>query len=323
MICVVAKLQKGEHTSMSLIHRDRIEDAEGQVEAFIPDETTRVTFIHFLADMIVYANKIDRGNWNLNLDKVGGFLRFNVGQEYCIYISPRDTFAVCMKDTLQKILAGKSLDIVFTGHVRKAKKTSRLLEDISDLPDCLAKVPGSIGCSFQHEHIVAYVPYFRKLVPQFIEIAIRNTKILPQMKNAHSFGAIEYLSRITHKEMPNPYYTLEEHEFQKLQDNLLKEVRKMTEAELLKAIHSSDESPLKVNSTRDEYVRNKLLGEYVKRQAKGICQDCQEPAPFFGRTTGEPYLEAHHIIPLSGGGKNNLENMTALCPNCHRKRHYG
>lgn len=33
--------------------------------------------------------------------------------------------------------------------------------------------------------------------------------------------------------------------------------------------------------------------------------------------------DAHHIIPMSKGGKHSLENAVVLCPNCHRKTHLG
>lgn len=36
---------------------------------------------------------------------------------------------------------------------------------------------------------------------------------------------------------------------------------------------------------------------------------------------GNPYLECHHIIWLSEGGSDDLQNTAALCPNCHKKMH--
>ncbi len=66
--------------------------------------------------------------------------------------------------------------------------------------------------------------------------------------------------------------------------------------------------------------RNPYLPEKAKRRANGICQLCQERAPFTDKK-GRPYLEAHHIIPLADDGPDTLENMVALCPNCHRKMH--
>ncbi len=53
---------------------------------------------------------------------------------------------------------------------------------------------------------------------------------------------------------------------------------------------------------------------------RGVCQLCNQPAPFSTRN-GEPYLETHHIHWLSKGGEDVRENTVFLCPNCHRKMH--
>jgi 5-methylcytosine-specific restriction protein A len=66
--------------------------------------------------------------------------------------------------------------------------------------------------------------------------------------------------------------------------------------------------------------RNVYVAELAKRRADGICQLCEEPAPFNNKK-GEPFLEFHHIIWLSKGGEDTIENSVALCPNCHRKMH--
>ncbi|MEB2604822.1 HNH endonuclease [Burkholderia cenocepacia] len=57
--------------------------------------------------------------------------------------------------------------------------------------------------------------------------------------------------------------------------------------------------------------------------ARGICQGCGNPAPFERKATGRPYLEVHHVVPLAEGGDDTVSNAIALCPNCHRERHYG
>ncbi|MCD8189512.1 MAG: HNH endonuclease [Clostridiales bacterium] len=36
---------------------------------------------------------------------------------------------------------------------------------------------------------------------------------------------------------------------------------------------------------------------------------------------GEPYLEVHHVVWLSRGGADSLDNTVALCPNCHARVH--
>jgi 5-methylcytosine-specific restriction protein A len=72
--------------------------------------------------------------------------------------------------------------------------------------------------------------------------------------------------------------------------------------------------------TTTTYDRNVWVVEYTKRLANGICQLCQQPAPFLNKK-GEPYLETHHIVWLSRDGSDTPENMVALCPNCHKKMH--
>jgi 5-methylcytosine-specific restriction protein A len=68
------------------------------------------------------------------------------------------------------------------------------------------------------------------------------------------------------------------------------------------------------------YERDQLVSVYAKRKANGICQLCDHPAPFTDRH-GDPFLETHHIIPLAEDGLDIIDNVVALCPNCHRKMH--
>lgn len=72
--------------------------------------------------------------------------------------------------------------------------------------------------------------------------------------------------------------------------------------------------------TSTTFERNAYVGEFVKRRTKGFCQLCDEPAPFKDKS-GRPFLETHHIVWLSKGGEDTIENTVALCPNCHRKMH--
>ena len=52
----------------------------------------------------------------------------------------------------------------------------------------------------------------------------------------------------------------------------------------------------------------------VLKRAKSACKICG---------WDECSLDLHHIVPISKGGFNNLENLICLCPNCHRKCHNG
>ncbi len=73
-------------------------------------------------------------------------------------------------------------------------------------------------------------------------------------------------------------------------------------------------------ATVDLYEKNVFVAELARRKANGICQLCDQPAPFSDRH-GRPYLETHHITWIAAGGEDTIENTVALCPNCHTKMH--
>jgi 5-methylcytosine-specific restriction protein A len=69
--------------------------------------------------------------------------------------------------------------------------------------------------------------------------------------------------------------------------------------------------------------RNPDVVAEVLKQAMGVCQQCKKEAPFIRLSDGSPYLEVHHKKRLSEGGEDTVKNAIALCPNCHRKNHFG
>lgn len=71
------------------------------------------------------------------------------------------------------------------------------------------------------------------------------------------------------------------------------------------------------------FVRNPDVVAEALFLAKGRCERCLAKAPFTRRSNGEPFLEVHHVVPLADGGDDSLENVMALCPNCHRFEHHG
>ncbi|MEH7075794.1 HNH endonuclease [Neobacillus drentensis] len=81
-----------------------------------------------------------------------------------------------------------------------------------------------------------------------------------------------------------------------------------------------------VGDTRNEiktivFSRSVLIKEFARRVAKGICQLCEKEAPFLDKL-GKPFLEVHHIHYLSKGGSDTIDNVVAVCPNCHRRIHH-
>ncbi len=74
----------------------------------------------------------------------------------------------------------------------------------------------------------------------------------------------------------------------------------------------------KVSTLRNQ--RNPYVVAYTLRRANGVCELCEQSAPF-NKANGEPYLEVHHVRHLEDGGEDMTENAVALCPNCHRMMH--
>jgi len=71
------------------------------------------------------------------------------------------------------------------------------------------------------------------------------------------------------------------------------------------------------------FVRNADVVAEALYRANGICQCCESKAPFLRASDRSPYLEVHHRVRLADGGLDIVENALALCPNCHRKLHFG
>lgn len=75
-------------------------------------------------------------------------------------------------------------------------------------------------------------------------------------------------------------------------------------------------------ATKTVYERSAVVRSYVLARANGTCESCNAPAPFTSNT-GSPFLEAHHIRRVSDGGPDDPGHMAGVCPNCHRRAHYG
>jgi 5-methylcytosine-specific restriction protein A len=75
--------------------------------------------------------------------------------------------------------------------------------------------------------------------------------------------------------------------------------------------------------------RRRLLREgseairvYALRRAAGRCEACRGEAPFSTKV-GQPFLEVHHVRRRADGGPDHPRWVAALCPNCHRRVHFG
>lgn len=81
-------------------------------------------------------------------------------------------------------------------------------------------------------------------------------------------------------------------------------------------------TPQRTSSTVTNLKRDPAVKAWVLRRAAGLCECCGCLAPFEG-ADGVGYLEVHHLRRLADGGSDRISNAAALCPNCHRRMHYG
>ncbi len=88
------------------------------------------------------------------------------------------------------------------------------------------------------------------------------------------------------------------------------EIRRLAcEAEIIPMIFNSDAQPLYVGRTRRKHTKAQKLALY-KRDKR--CTSCGIRASS---------CEVHHIVSWENGGTTDIDNLTLLCPTCHRQTH--
>ena len=87
-------------------------------------------------------------------------------------------------------------------------------------------------------------------------------------------------------------------------------------------VPAGKQRPTRVTSTVERFVRDPSVKAWVLKAAEGHCENCELPAPFVN-VDGTPFLEVHHIKSLADNGSDTINNTVAICPNCHRRLHYG
>ena len=90
---------------------------------------------------------------------------------------------------------------------------------------------------------------------------------------------------------------------------------------------NKDAAP-EVKERVSRYIERGPAGSIVKRLNKFKCQICEAQGHnphFFLKPNGQPYVEAHHVMPVSKLEKGSLHaaNIMTVCANHHRQLHYG
>ena len=85
---------------------------------------------------------------------------------------------------------------------------------------------------------------------------------------------------------------------------------------------AGEDRPARQETSVVRYRRDPAVAAWALLEARGRCEACGRDAPFVD-VSGRPYLEVHHVIPLAEGGPDTVENVVAVCPNCHKELHFG
>ena len=137
-------------------------------------------------------------------------------------------------------------------------------------------------------------------------------------KDMYRRALVWYAKYLAHQASPVTLQDFEDGFRAKISQSL-----KDSPATRLSRLANADKTAKKLFVVTVAYVRNPEVVAQVLLDAKGTCLNCGRHAPFNRRSDNSPYLEVHHKTPLSMGGEDSVANAIALCPNCHRKMHYG
>ncbi|MEM0143867.1 MAG: HNH endonuclease [Candidatus Parvarchaeum sp.] len=133
-----------------------------------------------------------------------------------------------------------------------------------------------------------------------------------------AYGSIyDFVERYSVSEVPTELLS------QEYTDNLIDSIISRKDErlnELKQKLEASNASVEFVEIHGIRIKRNQVLVKYIKEKADYKCQACGFT---FVKRDGSKYVEAAHIKPLAASRLDVIENMVALCPNCHKKLDIG
>lgn len=68
-------------------------------------------------------------------------------------------------------------------------------------------------------------------------------------------------------------------------------------------------------------VSESFFGKLVIKAAQGVCELCGQQFEDCDPFEQESFLEEHFVVWLYSGGTPSVDNVVALCPNCHKRIH--
>lgn len=243
----------------------------------------RESYLRFLAGSIEYLASAYPDRWGVTL--FSNVIRLNVGMTECLVLYSGGLRILLKVDSAP---VGFPLDGLHYGTAPGCDFTTLTL---TELPQRLPQLASS------HRAALA--------IP-----AQRSARA--NVKNAHSTGIIELLSKTLNRHIPNPSYVA-------VPESRLRE--HLDEVQPPELYEEGDRVTVMVNRyERDPLARKKCISHYGARCV--VCafsfQEC------YGESMAD-FIHVHHLTPISTLGRQGvvdpIVDLRPVCPNCHAVIH--
>lgn len=169
--------------------------------------------------------------------------------------------------------------------------------------------------------------FFNQIATEFGLVALKNAVKATELH-------IIYFEGLGRTKLPKLRGVVEKYQHRIAENINYSDVEKAFQQQVVESLNAKPEArrerlnnappkPKQLQVTSTVFIRNPDVVAETLIRANGICEGCKQPAPFLKKSDGLPYLEVHHKIRLADGGDDTVENTLALCPNCHRRSHFG
>jgi 5-methylcytosine-specific restriction protein A len=218
---------------------------------------------------------------------------------------------------------GKPTAVVIKATLLNGRYRNKWIKEGDELQYYLKSISGTFGTHFKPNaaiignHRLPVVTFTRdsEMSPFIFRGLFRYHDILEEDDGSKAF--------ILHRDDSLAPIVVDSKYSHNMLEQAVKTARLCPRSERLQRLAKAKKRPSEYVVKTKVYSRNPDVIAEVLYQAQGICQSCDNGAPFVRAADGAPYLEVHHRIPLAMGGDDTVENAIALCPNCHRERHFG
>lgn len=119
-----------------------------------------------------------------------------------------------------------------------------------------------------------------------------------------------------------PHAFTEESEEIELANEQLGSVLDIDLASLVKKVDQLGGLPNRRETRSSVFERNPLVKAFARLRSKCRCEMPACDYVGFKKPDGSLYIEVHHIKSMAKDGHDVIQNVAALCPNCHKMAHY-